>query len=87
MNTHTHKKKKHNNEKQLIRSSWSKDGMMIGSGSADRNVYVWGAASGQILYLLPGHKACVTDVDFHPTEPVIASASSDKTIFLGEFNE
>jgi len=60
--------------------------MMIASGSSDRNVYVWGTASGQIMYLLPGHKASVNDVDFHPTEPIIVSASSDKTLFLGEFN-
>lgn len=38
----------------------------------------------QELYYLPGHKATVNEVVFHPVEPIIASASSDKTIFLGE---
>lgn len=38
----------------------------------------------QELYFLPGHKATVNEVVFSPIEPVIASGSSDKTIFLGE---
>ena len=36
------------------------------------------------LYVLPGHTGAVNDVDFHPVEPIIASCSSDKNIFLGE---
>ena len=35
-------------------------------------------------YKLPGHDGSVNDVDFHPEEPILASASSDKTIYLGE---
>ncbi|KAJ7314527.1 U5 small nuclear ribonucleoprotein, partial [Desmophyllum pertusum] len=31
----------HNFEKNLIKCSWSPDGLMISSGSADRFVYVW----------------------------------------------
>ena len=38
----------------------------------------------RMLYKLPGHKGCVMEVDFHPEEPIIVSASMDKTLFLGE---
>jgi len=31
-----------------------------------------------------GHTATVNEVDFHPTEPIIGSCSSDKKIYLGE---
>ena len=38
-----------------------------------------------MLYKLPGHLGSVNDVDFHSVEPIILSASSDKQIYLGEF--
>ena len=47
-------------------------------------MHVWDYASGSILYHLPGHHGSVNDVLFHPTEPILASAGSDKQIFLGE---
>jgi Prp8 binding protein len=74
----------HNFEKQLIRCAWSPTGDRVAAGSADKMVYVWDAKTGQVQYKLPGHKACVNDVDFHPLEPIIGSGSSDKSIFLGE---
>ena len=45
---------------------------------------VWDTTSRKILYRLPGHNGSVNEVVFHPKEPIIASASSDRTIFLGE---
>jgi len=74
----------HDFQKQLLRCSWSPDGSRISAGSADRFVYIWETHSGRILYKLPGHSGCVNDVDFHPTEPIIASCSNDKCIFVGE---
>jgi Prp8 binding protein len=38
------------------------------------------------VYKLPGHTASVNTVDFHPLEPIIGSASSDKKVFLGEID-
>ena len=35
-------------------------------------------------YKLPGHAGCVNEVDFHPFEPIIASASSDKKVSKAE---
>jgi Prp8 binding protein len=37
-----------------------------------------------MLYKLPGHNGSVNDVQFHPNEPIVGSASSDRTLFLGE---
>merc|ERR1711998_376092 len=74
----------HNFEKNLLRCSWSPDGRRVASGSADRFVYVWDTTTRQILYKLPGHVGSVNEVDFHPTEPIIGSCSSDKKIYLGE---
>jgi Prp8 binding protein len=39
------------------------------------------------LYLLPGHTGCVNTVIFHPKENVIASGSSDKSIYVGELGQ
>ncbi len=42
--------------------------------------------SRQIEYKLPGHLGSVNDAVFHPKEPIVASASSDKQIYLGELS-
>lgn len=73
-------------QKQLLRCSWSPDGSRITCGSADKFVYVWDVESRRILYKLPGHNGIVSEVDFHPKEPIIASCSNDKTIYLGEIS-
>lgn len=74
----------HNYEKNLLRCAWSPDGSKVSAGSADRFVYIWDTTSRMILYKLPGHQGSINEVDFHPSEPIIASCSSDKTIYLGE---
>lgn len=74
----------HNFEKNLMKCDWSPDASKVIAGSADRAVYIWEVASRRILYKLPGHNGCINETVFHPKEPVVASASSDKTIFMGE---
>lgn len=74
----------HNFEKNLLRCAWSSDGSKISCGSADRFMYIWDTTSRRILYKLPGHNGSVNDIDFHPSEPIIMSGSSDKQIYLGE---
>ena len=56
----------------------------VTAGSADRMVYVWDLHTRSLLYALPGHQGSVNAVVFHPKEPIVASGSSDKSIFLGE---
>ncbi|KYR00393.1 WD40 repeat-containing protein [Tieghemostelium lacteum] len=74
----------HNHEKNLIKCSWSPDDSRIASGSSDKLVYIWDTDTKKLLYRLPGHTGSINEVVFHPTEPIIASCSADKTIFLGE---
>jgi len=74
----------HSFEKNLLKCDWSPDGTKVVSGSADRSVYVWEVASRKVLYKLPGHNGTVNEAVFHPTEPIICSASSDRQLFLGE---
>lgn len=76
----------HNFEKNLLRCAWSPDASKVAAASADKMVYIWQADSGKVLYKLPGHNGSVNDVDFHPLEPIIGSASSDSKIFLGEID-
>jgi Prp8 binding protein len=71
-------------DKNLMRCSWSADGQRVAAGSGDKFVYVWSRDTQKILYKLPGHRGCVNDVQFSPNEPIIASCSNDRTIFLGE---
>lgn len=58
--------------------------LQITCGSADRMVNVWDVASRKLVYKLPGHNGSVNDSVFHPTEPIICSASSDRQLYLGE---
>jgi len=74
----------HGAEKLLLRCAWSLDQPLVAAGSADRQVHVWDADSGEELYVLPGHKASVNQVAFHPNQPIVCSASSDRTLLLGE---
>ena len=75
----------HGFEKNLSRPCWSPDSEFIACGSADRTVVVWDVASKKMVYKLPGHKGCVNQVDWS-VNSLLASASSDKTVFIGELN-
>lgn len=81
-------------EKPLLRCSWAPNGKWVTSGSADMpssHVHVWKLSLFEkpkpkysILYKLPGHLGSINEVVFHPQQPIIASCSNDKTIFIGE---
>ena len=74
----------HGIEQSLLRARWSPDGMRIAAGSSDRTVVIWETHSRRLLHKLPGHIGTVNSVCFSPIEPIIASASADRTIMLGE---
>lgn len=74
----------HSYEKGLLKCAWNAQGTQVAAGSADNFVYVWDTGSGCIAYKLPGHGGSVNEVDFHPTQPIIASCGNDKQLFLGE---
>jgi Prp8 binding protein len=60
---------------------------MIAAGSSDQQVCIWDASTKRLRYRLPGHLGSVNDVCFSPKEhEIICSASSDRTLFLGELS-
>ena len=75
------------------RTAWSPDGRYVMSGSTDRFLRIWDVESVTnpvLRYNLPGHKGTVTGCDFHPyftNYPIIASASTDGTLIVGELGK
>ena len=82
--TKTFEGHQHDFHKNLLRCAWSHDSEKVACGSSDQIVHVWDVATTEELYYLPGHKGSVNEVHFHPKEPILGSASSDKTVYLGE---
>lgn len=74
---------------QVPRSQWVsrsiiESKMILATGSADECVYVYDiggrAGSGKVLQKLDEHSDRVYSVDFHPSEPILASCSGDHGI-------
>ena len=74
----------HNFERNLLRCCWGPSDKYISIGSADKVVYIWGFNNGAIWGKLMGHNGSINETHFNPKYPIIASASSDHTVFLGE---
>ncbi|OQV00791.1 WD domain-containing protein [Cladophialophora immunda] len=62
--------------------AFSPDGSLLASGSDDRTVRLWDAATGQQRQTLEGHTNRVCAVAFSPDGSILASSSSDHTVRL-----
>jgi WD40 repeat protein len=69
---------------QVTAVAVSPDGRTIVSGSYDRTVKVWEAASGRLLRSLEGHTDWVTAVAVSPDGRTIVSGSRDRTVQVWE---
>ncbi|WP_017315129.1 nSTAND1 domain-containing NTPase [Mastigocladopsis repens] len=68
--------------KAVIGVTFSPDGKILASASADKTVKLWDTATGQVIQTLSGHTASVWGVSFSPDGKILASASRDKTVKL-----
>ncbi|KAH8600212.1 WD40-repeat-containing domain protein [Bisporella sp. PMI_857] len=62
--------------------AFSPDGKQVVSGSHDKTVRLWDAATEAVLQTLEGHSNAVTSVAFSPDSKQVISGSHDKTVRL-----
>ena len=66
---------------------YSPDGRYLLSGGRDAYLRIWTVENGyQEAPTQPAHLFTVNDIVFHPTEPIFATASRDKTIKIWDAN-
>ncbi|WP_016952075.1 caspase family protein [Anabaena sp. PCC 7108] len=62
--------------------SFSNDGKILATASADKTVKIWNSQNYQLLKTITGHQNRVTSISFSPDNQMLASGSADKTIKL-----
>jgi WD40 repeat protein len=67
--------------------AFSQDGKRVVSGSGDKTVRIWDAASGEQQLELKGHSDWVTSVAFSQDGKRVVSGSDDKTVRIWNIPE
>ncbi|OCR01085.1 hypothetical protein BCD67_17065 [Oscillatoriales cyanobacterium USR001] len=70
----------------VLSVAFSSDGKLWATGDADKNIYIWRVADGQIITTCVGHTNWVRSVVFHPKKPILVSSSNDCTIKIWNSN-
>ena len=65
----------------------SPDGTRLATSSFDNDLWLWSAEDGAVLQTISGHAGDVNDVQFHPLEDQIFSASDDASARLWDLPE
>ncbi|MBY0528557.1 MAG: protein kinase [Gemmataceae bacterium] len=80
----SHRARQHlaGHEHAISAVAFAPDGKRLATGSYDRTIQLWDAATGKPLKTLAGHKGFVHAVAFAPDGETLASASHDGTVKL-----
>ncbi|MFX0183784.1 MAG: hypothetical protein ACFE95_11940 [Candidatus Hodarchaeota archaeon] len=62
--------------------AYSFDGYYLASGLQNGQIKIWDDTSKKLVTNLTGHTQSIRNLDFHPSEPILASASGDRTVKL-----
>jgi WD40 repeat protein len=59
-------------------ASFSPDGRTVAAAGADKVVWIWETATGNVLHTLPGHTATVSALDFAPDGQTLVTVGDDR---------
>jgi WD40 repeat protein len=62
--------------------AYSCDGYYLASGLQNGIIKIWDDTSKKLVTNITGHTQSIRNLDFHPSEPILASASGDRTVKL-----
>lgn len=70
----------------VLSVAFSYDGKFWATGDADKNIYLWRVADGQLINTCVGHTNWVRSLAFHPQKLILASGSNDRAVRLWNIN-